>query len=223
MIQDNKQHQILAWSNFAVLIVSSVIFTVYYMKSVQPAALEKKIGIRAYEKCKWYRIVAGAFMMIAAINYIEFYYYPLPGLPTSLRVFPWPYYVSMIIAIAITIPFGYLMWIGMRDAGEETMTPKKDHTMYSGGVYEHMRHPQAVGEFPLWWTFAFIANSPFLALFSFLYIPIWYYFSVQEEKDLVLRYGTAYEEYRERVGWFPKFSLRFTDGQLPPTSNKKKD
>lgn len=217
MIQDEQQQIILAWSNFAVLIMSSIIFTVYYVKSVQPAALEKIIGIEAYEKCKWYRIVSGTLMTVAAVNYVLFYFYPLPITPSPLRVFPWPYYVSIAIATVITIPCGYLMWIGIRDAGEETMTPKKEHTMYSeNSIYGHMRHPQAIGEFPLFWTFAFIAHSPFLALFSFLYVPIWYYFSIEEEKDLILRYGAAYEEYRQRVGWFPKLSFH------SPESNRNK-
>ena len=29
--------------------------------------------------------------------------------------------------MAFTPPFAYLMWIGMRDAGEETMSPRKEH------------------------------------------------------------------------------------------------
>ena len=84
--------------------------------------------------------------------------------------------------------------------------PKKDHELYSGGIYDHMRHPQAVGEFPLWFTFALLGHSPFLTFFSFLYLPVWYYFSIEEEKDLVLRYGKPYEAYRRRVGWFPKIA-----------------
>ena len=143
-------------------------------------------------------------MFVAAMNYIIFYFLPLPGLHDNLRVFPWPYKMSALLAILITPPCAYLMFVGMKDAGEETMKPRKEHGLYSGGIYEHMRHPQAVGEFPLWFTFALLAHSPFLTLFSLVvYLPVWYYFSIEEEKDLVLRYGKAYEEYRERVGWFP--------------------
>jgi len=49
-----------------------------------------------------------------------------------------------------------------------------------------------------------------LVLFSFLYIPVWYYLCVAEERDLLIRYGTAYEEYRQRVGfWLPKRHLSY--------------
>ena len=102
------------------------------------------------------------------------------------------------------MPCGLLMLIGLRDAGEEAVRPRKEHEMY-GGIYNHIRHPQAVGEWPLWFAIALLCHSPFLALFSVLYIPVWYYLCVAEERDLLIRYGVQYEEYRARTGfWIPK-------------------
>jgi len=168
--------RIIAWLNFLVLIISSIIFTIYYLKSVKPESLSQEIGPGAYEKCKWYRIVAGVFMTVACANYHVYSHYPLPFLHDWIpQTFPWPYRISVVLASLIAIPFAALMCIGMYDAGEETMTPKKKHAMFTTGIYEHMRHPQAVGEFPLWWVAAFLAHSPFLVLFSFLYLPIWYW------------------------------------------------
>ena len=84
------------------------------------------------------------------------------------------------------------------------MVPKKDHILY-GGIYEKIRHPQAVGEMPLWWVLSFLLNSPFLVLFSFVYISIWVLMCLAEEKDLIIRYGADYEEYKKRTGFiFPK-------------------
>jgi len=192
----------ITWINFSILVISSVLFTLYYVKSVGPADLTTKIGRSAYHKCAMYRRVASIFMGIAAVNYILYYWFPLPlSLPTT---FPWPWWVSAIIAVFIGIPSMYLMLRGVRDAGEETMRPKREHEMY-GGIYQKIRHPQAVGEFPLWWMIAFLVHSPFLVLFSFLYIPVWYYFCVAEEKDLILRYGADYQDYMQKVGfWIPK-------------------
>lgn len=189
----------IAWINFAVLIVSSILFTVFYVKSVGPAALEQRIGEAAYQRCATYRQIASIFMFVAFANYVLYYWFPLP-LPLP-ETFPWPYWVSVAIALLIGIPAGWLMKRGIQDAGEETMRPKAEHEMY-GGIYTRMRHPQAVGECLLWWPMAFLLNSPFLALFSFVYIPVWYYFCVAEERDLVLRYGDAYEEYRRTTGFF---------------------
>ena len=191
----------ISWINFGILVISSFLFTFFYVKSVGPAALEKRIGVSAYRKCSTYRMVASVFMGIVAINYVLYYWFPLPlPLPDT---FPWPWWVSAVIAVVIAVPSGYLMVRGVKDAGEETMRPKREHEMY-GGFYERIRHPQAVGEFPLWWVIAFLMHSPFLVLWSFVYIPVWYYLCVAEEKDLLIRYGAAYEAYRKRVGfWIP--------------------
>ena len=196
----------IPWINVSILIISSFIFTFLYVKSVSPATLEKRIGAPAYRKCSTYRIIASVFMGVAAVNYVLYYWFP-PPLPLP-DAFPWPWWVSAVIAAVIAVPSVYLMVRGIKDAGEETMRPKPEHEMY-GGIYDRIRHPQAVGEFPLWWVIAFVVHSPFLVLFSFLYVPVWYYLCVAEERDLLIRYGAAYETYRERVGfWIPRKSPR---------------
>jgi len=49
---------------------------------------------------------------------------------------------------------------------------------------------------------AFLVHSPFLTLFSLVWLPVWWYFCRAEEQDLLLRYGRTYEEYRRRTGMF---------------------
>lgn len=188
----------IPYLNFIVLIVSSGFFTLFYVWSVSPETLEKRIGSLAYPKCATYRMVSSLFMLVVSVNYILYYWFPLP-LPLP-RTFPWTWWISAVIAVIIAIPSVFLIFRGVKDAGEETIKPKREHTMYEG-IYKQIRHPQALGEFPLWWVVAFLVHSPFLAIFSFVYIPIWYYFCVAEERDLLIRYGTAYEEYREKTGF----------------------
>lgn len=189
---------IIAQTNFAVLIISAVLFTYFYVRSVGPAALEKKVGEVAYAKCKRYRIIASAFEVVVVANYIVYSFYPLPvPLPDT---FPWDWWVSIIIAVVILVPSVYLMGRGLKDAGEESLAPKKEHRL-CGGIYTKMRHPQATGEVALWWVVAFMLNSPFLALFSVIWIPIFYMMCKAEEKDLVIRYGKPYLEYRKNTGF----------------------
>jgi len=159
----------------------------------------------AYQVCARHRLISSIFMAIASFNYVVYYFFPLPVANELLQKhFAWPYWVSVAIALTIGIPCAVLMYRGIVDAGEETMTPKKEHQLY-GGIYDSVRHPQAIGEMPLWWTFAFLLNSPFLVAFSCLYIPVWIIFCRMEEMDLTIRYGSSYEEYRKRVGFlFPK-------------------
>ncbi len=188
----------IPWINFAVLVLSTLLFLYFYVQSAGPAALEARIGPRAYALCTRYRFIAAALLCVATVNYVIYFFYPLPiPLPAA---FPWPWWVSALISLVIAVPSGYLFIRGMRDAGEESMFVRKDHTMY-GGIYEKIRHPQAAGELPFWWVLAFLLHSPFLALYSVVWIPIFVAISLAEERDLVLRFGQAYEEYQERTGF----------------------
>lgn len=189
---------VIPWINFGALILSTLLMFLFYMRSARPAQLEKKIGEIAYQRCGRYRIVASVFELIAVGNYIIYSYYPLPiSLPQN---FPWQYWISFLAAVIIAVPSGYVMLRGVMDAGEDSLIPKKKHGLY-GGIYKKIRHPQAMGELPLWWAFAFFLNSPFLALYSFIWIPIFITIALAEEKDLLIRYGNKYARYREQTGF----------------------
>jgi protein-S-isoprenylcysteine O-methyltransferase Ste14 len=192
----------IAWVNLIILLLATLLTFIFYIKSAGPAALERQIGDQAYDRCTRYRIASGIFMTLAGVNYVVYAFYPLQ-LPLP-QVFPWPYWGSVLIAAAIALPAGYLWARGMIDAGEETMIVKKGHQMY-GGIYGKIRHPQAAGEVWYWWVFAFLCNSPFLAIYSLVWLPLFHLMSRAEEKDLIIRYGKDYESYLNDTGmYFPK-------------------
>jgi protein-S-isoprenylcysteine O-methyltransferase Ste14 len=197
---------VIEWLNLILLIGSCLTSLFFYIKSVQPARLEQEIGEIAYEKCERYRIYASIPFGVFFVSYVLYVFYPLPlPIPNEL---PWDYSISIIVAIIWAIPAFALMGIGVRHAGEETLTPKKEHTMY-GGIYNRIRHPQSLGEVWVGHILALVLHHTFLFLFSFIWIPIFYYMTVVEERDLIIRYGKPYEEYRERVGmYFPKRSRK---------------
>jgi protein-S-isoprenylcysteine O-methyltransferase Ste14 len=197
-----QEFKMVAWINFVVLSLATSLTLIYYVRSVRPAALEQKIGPAAYDKCTRYRTLSAVFMTLAGVNYVIYVFYPLPlALP---RVFPWPYWVSALIAVVIAIPSGILFAWGMKDAGEETMRVKKEHQLYDG-IYKKIRHPQAAGEVWFWWVFAFLCHSPFLAIYSIIWLPLFHLMSVAEERDLLIRYGKDYQIYKESTGmYFPK-------------------
>ena len=133
----------IEWLNLILLILSVFTSLYYYIKSVQPARLEREIGEIAYEKCERYRVYASIPFAFLFIAYVIYLFYPLPlPIPNEL---PWDYSVSLILTIIIAIPSFTLMGIGVKHAGEETISPKKEHTMY-GGIYNRVRHPQSLGE-----------------------------------------------------------------------------
>lgn len=189
----------ISWINFFVLLFSSLFFLYFYVISVSPATREKVIGPVAYQRCGRDRLIAALFESIAAVCYVIFIFYPLES-PLPLK-FPWAYWISALIAALIGLPALGLMFRGMRDAGAETLSPEKRHTMYTG-IYTKIRHPQAVGEVFIWLVMALLLNSPFLALFSLLYFPIFMVMCFAEEQDLIWRYGDDYVEYLKNTGAF---------------------
>ena len=193
----------VALINVIAMTSSGVLSGYFYLLSVRPATLERKIGPRAYRLCTRYRLISSIFMCILVANYVLYYFYPLEfALP---QTFPWPYLVSVAMAVGVATPAGCLLYMGVRDAGEETLSPKKEHRLY-GGIYEKIRHPQTAGEMPLWLVLALFLNSPFLALISFGLIISFACICFVEDKDLELRYGKVYVEYKEKTGaFFPKF------------------
>ncbi len=188
----------IAFINIISMTVSGMLCLLFYSWSVSPAALEKKIGEKAYKKCGIYRLVASFFMTVSFAGYFVYYFYPLDiSLPWE---FFWDWWVSIIIAIVIAIP-ATIVWIkGMKDAGRETMVPDKSHSMYQG-IYNKIRHPQGLAEGAYWWVTGFALNSPFLVLYSFYWGMIFYFMLKAEEKDLVIRFGEPYTEYQKRTGF----------------------
>lgn len=73
--------------NVGLMVISSILFLYFYVKSVGPAALEQKIGEAAYPWCGWYRAIASVFELVVVIGYVVYVFYPLPlSLP---HTFPW--------------------------------------------------------------------------------------------------------------------------------------
>ncbi|OIN86591.1 MAG: hypothetical protein COS37_03795 [Anaerolineae bacterium CG03_land_8_20_14_0_80_58_20] len=189
----------ISWLNLAILVFASLFFLYFYVLSVSPVALEKVIGMQAYQKCGRYRIVAMIFEIITALGYIAYRFYPLSN-PLPER-FPWNWGFSALLAAMIGLPTLALMFIGMKDAGSETIAPKKEHGLY-GGIYQKIRHPQAVGEVFSWLWIALLLNSPFLAVFSLVCFPIFLVMCHAEEQDLLMRFGDSYAEYMRRTAAF---------------------
>ena len=194
----SQYSELIPWINIVIMVFATLIMFYLYMRSASPAQLEKKIGEIAYKRSGRYRIIASVFEFIVIGSYIVYYYYPLPiSIP---QTFPWTYWTSFLIAVVVGVPSGYVMFRGVVDAGEDSMLPKKKHGLY-GGIYKKIRHPQAMGEIPLWFAFGFFLNSPFLVIYSVVFIPIFVIISLAEEKDLLIRYGKKYVDYKQKTGF----------------------
>lgn len=199
----------IAIINFLVLLAATILTLVFYWISVSPAALERVWGGASYSRCTLFRFFTALWMGLVTVCYLLYRFFPL-SLPLPVD-FSWGHKVSIAIAVLITIPAATIHIKGIADAGKETMIPEKGQTLYKG-IYKYIRHPQAVGEAALCWTIAFLLNSPFLVLYSIVWIPIFYFMCVAEERDLIIRYGEPYTAYRKQTGmFFPKLRRRAGD------------
>lgn len=192
----------IEWINFIILLVSAFLMSYLYTLSVQPMKREMNRGEKAWKECKTLRSIGGFFEFVITINIILWIWFPVPE-------FNWIIHsnilVGIIICIVMLVPCITIMLLGVKAAGKETLTPSKETEMY-GGIYKYIRHPQTVGEFPMFVAIAFAFNSWFLvilmAVWIIIYIPIMVHY---EEADLVRRFGESYKEYQKRTGaLFPK-------------------
>lgn len=195
--------QSFEWINFILWILGMIGWSYFYLISIQPMKMANKIGEKAWLKCKRFRMASMIPMGVATISYIVWYFYPIQEMDWKISNDP---IIGWIVAIVLSLIFLPFMFLGEKAAGKESLVPSKETKMY-GGIYKYIRHPQTLGEFPLFIAFGFAANSWLLVILSFLYVviytPIMVYF---EDEDLSKRFGTSYDEYRKNTGGlFPKF------------------
>lgn len=198
---------IISIMNFMFLIATALIHSYFYLKSVSPAALEKKIGNLAFPKCTSYRRTSAIFTYLQLVGYIIYFFYPLP-IPIP-RTFFWGWGISLVIALFTLVLALLFLVTGDKDLGNETMSVLKEHKLNSQGIYAKIRHPQTIGRILLTWFAAFALNSPFLLLYSITWIICFTIMCVKEEKDLVIRYGGEFLEYKKHTGFYiPKIKIK---------------
>lgn len=193
---------IIAWSNFLLINIFTILAWYFYIKSVMPAHREEKVGKKAWKDCKRFRSISVVLLLTLVIQMIFWVWFPIPGL--TIIIHPNPV-IPLLLGAFIAIPLTAILMQGIRDAGKETMNPLQDTELF-GGIYNYIRHPQMVGELPLFIILALFLNSLFLVLYSIFVLIISFPIIVHyEEKDLVKRFGAEYIEYQKRTGCiFPK-------------------
>lgn len=183
------------------IFLGMLIYTIFYILSVRPAQLEKKIGEVSYHRCAFLRKISFVGLAICTISKILYFFFPLE-IGIKLRIIDGV--AGWIISISISIILGVFATIIIKKASKDapdTIAPNKENKMF-GGIYEKIRHPQAIADVTYWFVLAFILNSTFLLIVAVMWIPINFMLVLFEEKDLKIRYGSLYLDYMKRTGRF---------------------
>ncbi|MDC7126972.1 MAG: methyltransferase [Spirochaetales bacterium] len=187
--------------NVIIMIASMLWYTIFYIISVGPARMEKKKGDKSYKICSRIRKISFVGMCVFLLAEIIYLFYPLNiGLSTRLFSGISGWIISIAIGLVISIAATILMRAAVAVAND-SITTRKENGMY-GGIYQKIRHPQAIGDVSYWIALAFFFNSPFLILINLLWIPLNYIIAKYEEKDLKLRFGQNYVDYMKTTGMF---------------------
>ena len=169
-----------------------------------PAHLEKNIGSISYEICSKKRKNARLLLSISSLNFFIYNIIPINIWPLNSHIFNHygiPDYVTSSLVSLIPLIPGILVFIlGRKVLGKESESPKKFRKIVDIGIYSKVRHPQLLGELLLFYFISFFMNSIFLLFFtSIFWVPAYLTWCHFEEKDLLLRYGFTYEEYKKRT------------------------
>ncbi|OHD08012.1 MAG: hypothetical protein A2086_02075 [Spirochaetes bacterium GWD1_27_9] len=186
------------------IFITMLWYTVFYILSVGPAQLEKKIGERSYKVCAILRKISFVGMALSMIGEILYFFFPMNiGIKERIMDGVLGWVISILIGLLLCL-FATLIIVKVSKIAKDSFVPQKSNEMF-GGIYNKIRHPQAIADVTYWFALAFLLNSLFLLLIAILWIPLNLIIVVFEERDLKIRYGSAYLDYMSRTGrFFPR-------------------
>jgi preprotein translocase subunit YajC len=161
----------IARINLVVLIVATLLGLYFYVKRVGFKKTEIQNTQESLKVIK-YQTLAELLMTLVGINYVVYFLYPIPlFMPLS---FSWGWRVSATIAVAIALLSSYYWWRSL---------PSQPHPATILGTHDHFQDPQVLSDLSFWWVLGFLLHSPFLVMFSLMWIPIYFLFNWWEHKD----------------------------------------
>lgn len=105
-------------------------------------------------------------------------------------------YIRIPIALVVLIISGLLARAGLNTVFGKT---REGPHVITTGVFSIVRHPIYLGSILLYLGFILLTLSLLSVLVWILIIVFYYMISLYEEKLLVQRFGSAYEEYKKKV------------------------
>lgn len=105
-------------------------------------------------------------------------------------------YIRVPIALIVLVISGLLAWTGLKIIFGEA---REEPQVITTGVFSIVRHPIYLSLILLYLGFILLSLSLLSVLVWILIIVFYYMISRYEEKLLIQRFGSAYEEYKKKV------------------------
>ena len=115
-------------------------------------------------------------------------------------------YIRVPIALIVLAISGLLAWVGLKIVFGET---REEPQVITTGVFSIVRHPIYLGSILLYLGFIILSLSLLSTLVWFIIIIFYYMISRYEEKLLIQRFGSVYEEYKKKVPMLLPFKLLY--------------
>lgn len=117
-----------------------------------------------------------------------------------------PSWFAIAAGLALIAVEGYLLVRVERELGSRRLVGQAELTgtgeMFTGGLYAHVRHPRYAGMFCAVLGAALLAGTLWLWIALIFWLPFALVVIRLEERELVARFGPAYEIYRQRIPAF---------------------
>ncbi len=153
------------------------------------------------------------FAGLGAPLIVAFFYSGLTHLDGLVGLGPLPRKTLFLIAgVVLALPGLYLMGasnVSLRTVGSGANAFRLTRRIVAQDVYRYTRNPMSLGYYLLALSIAFLSGSTLLALYVLLgLIPAHLFFlKFFEERELELRFGEPYKQYRQKVSFMiPKWS-----------------
>jgi len=155
-------------------------------------------------------LVAFLFLCFVSLFFIAAYIADRALKLPSISYIPWTLIAGLILLIPGTIVLVWT-WIQFLRAKGTPVPINPPQELITGGLYAYSRNPMLLGIFLIVFATGFLTGSLSLTLFFAPLFVLFFYFQITlvEEKEMELKFGQDYLDYKQRV---PRFFPRILRG-----------
>jgi protein-S-isoprenylcysteine O-methyltransferase Ste14 len=122
----------------------------------------------------------------------------------SFLLLPIPWLVAWLVC-SVIFALGIYVWTLSKrefDRSSQKLHSKTGVTLITNGIYASIRHPHYLAHMLFCLSIALGFKSLVGLLIAIVNVIVGYWFTLEEEKELIRKFGDGYREYKARVPMF---------------------